>query len=234
MPNDQPATLYHPANMLNLEYTLTNGQTFRWQQTGDGWWDAVTGRRALRIRQVESDDPASDKFEYHTFPEGPDEEFVRYYLRLDVDLGSIYEAWREADPYLSSLTERFAGLRIIKQDPEECLLSFICSTANFIPRIMRAMPVLSNTWGEPIAGPEGKPLTHSFPKAGVIADLDPYEIDSKTGLEWRAGNLVKVAKQVAVKPDGWLEELSGLAYAQARDELMPLDGVGPKIADCVW
>ena len=44
---------------------------------------------------------------------------------------------------------------------------------------------------------------------------------------------MKVAKQVAARPEGWLDELAALDYAQARGELMRLDGVGPKIADCV-
>src|SRR5881227_1282269 len=82
-------------------------------------------------------------------------------------------------------------------------------------------------------GDGGEVITHAFPRASVIAGLDPFEIDAKTGLEWRAGNLVKVAKQVAGRPAGWLEELEKLAYAQARDEMTRLDGVGPKIADCV-
>jgi N-glycosylase/DNA lyase len=218
--------------MLHLEYTLSNGQMFRWRQK-DGWWDAVTGSRMIRIRQVESDREGIDRFEFETSPGTPDEAFVRDFLRLEVDLGPLYESWREADPYLGSLGDRFRGLRIVRQVPEECLLSFICSTANFIPRIMKAVAILSNTWGEPILGPDGKAVTHAFPRAEVIAGLDPFEIDSKTALEWRAGNLVKVAKQVAARPAGWLDDLSKLDYATARGELMQLDGVGPKIADCV-
>jgi N-glycosylase/DNA lyase len=113
------------------------------------------------------------------------------------------------------------------------LLSFICSTANFIPRIMKAIAIMATTWGEPIPGPDGEAFTRSFPRASVLAELDPKEIDAKTGLEWRAGNLVKVAKQVAARPDSWLTEASAMPYSQAHDELTRLDGVGPKIADCV-
>jgi N-glycosylase/DNA lyase len=219
--------------MLHLEYTLTNGQMFRWKQLADGWWTAASARRVLRIRQVADTGSGDDEFEYCTFPSGPDEAFLREFLRLDVDLEPLYRSWQGADPYLGSLAEKYAGLRIVKQDPEECLLSFTCSTANFIPRIMKAIAIISKTWGQPITSENGEVVTHSFPPVGVIAGLDPYEIDAKTGLEWRAGNLVKVAKQVAAKPAGWLDDLGSLAYVQARDELMRLDGVGPKIADCV-
>jgi N-glycosylase/DNA lyase len=138
-----------------------------------------------------------------------------------------------ADPYLGSLGERFRGLRIVAQDPEECLLSFICSTANYIPRIMKAIATIAQTWGAPITDPGGSVLTHAFPAAEVLAGLDQVELAERTGLEWRAANLVKVASQVAARPAGWLREVAPLDYATARGELQRLDGVGPKIADCV-
>ncbi len=226
-------TISYPMGMLNLEYTLTNGQMFRWRKTPGDWWDAVDGSTMLRIRQLESDDSDLDSFEFLTYPEAQGDSFIRRFFRLEVELPPIYASWSASDPYLGGLATRFSGLRIVLQDPEESLLSFVCSTANFIPRIMKAIAIISNSWGEPIVAADGSVLTHAFPKAQVIAELDPYEIDSKTGLEWRASNLVKVAKQVAQKPSSWLEEVSKLDYATARDELMRLEGVGPKIADCV-
>jgi N-glycosylase/DNA lyase len=98
---------------------------------------------------------------------------------------------------------------------------------------MKAIATIAQNWGEPIMRPDGSILTHAFPRASVIAGLDPFELSEKTGLEWRAGNLVKVATQLAAKPEGWLQEVSTLDYASARGELMRIDGVGPKIADCV-
>jgi N-glycosylase/DNA lyase len=226
-------TLQYPKGLLHLDYTLSNGQMFRWRQPPDGWWDAVTGDRLIRIRQLDNSATDFDSFEYFTFPGEPDAGLVERFFRLDVDLESLYASWREADSYLGSLADRFRGLRIVRQRPEECLLSFMCSTANFIPRIMKAIAIIARTWGEPITGPDGSALTHAFPAASVIAELDPYEVSEKTGLEWRAGNLVKVATQVAAKPGGWLDSLDKLDYATARGELQRIDGVGPKIADCV-
>jgi N-glycosylase/DNA lyase len=219
--------------MLNLEYTLSNGQMFRWRQTADGWWDAVTGGRLIRVRQVESNDPGMDAFEFYTYPGEADEGLIRRFFRLDVDLEGVYEEWREEDAHLGQLTERFRGLRIVAQEPEECLLSFMCSTANFIPRIMKAIAVISRTWGEPIIGADGKAMTHAFPGAEKLAGLDPYEVSEKSGLEWRAGNLVKVAGQLAARPKDWLASVAQMDYATARGELQRIDGVGPKIADCV-
>lgn len=229
----QPSVLDYPAGQLHLEYTLSNGQMFRWRKTDDGWWDAVSGSHMLRIRQVQGSQPDTDRFEVYTYPEPEDLAFVRRFLRLDVALPPLYESWRAADPYLGSLGERFSGLRLVLQRPEECLLSFMCSTANFIPRIMKAIALIAREHGTPIEGPDGKVLTHAFPGAEVIATLDPNALAEKTGLEWRAGNLVKVARQVASRPEGWLDEVARLDYATARGELMRMEGVGPKIADCV-
>ena len=225
--------LEFPAGQLNLEYTLTNGQMFRWRQGAEGWWEAVTAGRLIRIRHAVTNDNGLDKFEMQTLPGEPDTAFLMQFFRSDVDLDALYGSWADADPYLGQLARRFRGLRIVLLDPEECLLSFICSTANFIPRIMKSIAIIARTWGEPIAGSDGKVITHSFPRASVIAGLDPFEISEKTGLEWRAGNLVKVAQQIALKPESWLAEVAKLDYASARGELQRIDGVGPKIADCV-
>lgn len=226
-------TLVYPRGLLNLEYTLSNGQMFRWRQTTDDWWDAVTGDRLIRIRKIDAGDASADTFEFYTYPGAPDEGVIRSFFRLDVDLESLYESWREEDQHLGELADRFRGLRIVAQKPEECLLSFMCSTANFIPRIMKAIAIISRTWGQPLEGPDGKAATHSFPGAETLAALDPFEVSDKTGLEWRAGNLVKVAAQLAAKPKDWLERVAQMDYATARGELLRIDGVGPKIADCV-
>src|SRR5687767_993609 len=213
-------TLLLPAGQLNLEHTFANGQMFRWRRAKDDWWEVVTAGKLLRIRENAQGGDGHDKFEYLTYPKPSDEHFVRGFLRLDADLDALYGSWQEADPYLGSLAERFAGLRIVKQDPEECLLSFICSTANFIPRIMKAVAILAKTWGEPIVAPDGTVLTHAFPRSSVIANADVDDLIARTGLEWRGANLVKVARQVAARPDGWLEALQKANYATARDELM--------------
>ena len=233
---EQIGEFKYPRKQLHLEYTLSNGQMFRWRQAKEGWWDAVSGSRMLRIRQItggSEDDGAEDTFEFQTLPGTPDIDFVRRFLRLDVDVEGVYASWMASDPYLGELTARFAGLRIVLQEPEECLLSFICSTANFIPNIMRSISVIARTWGESITAADGKELTHAFPRAAVLAQLDPVEVAEKSGLEWRGANLVKVAKQIAARSPGWLEEVGKLDYATARGELMRLEGVGPKIADCV-
>lgn len=230
--SEEIGTIELPSGTLNLEFTLTNGQIFRWRKLEGEWWDVVSGANLIRVRSLASEGE-TERFEYQTFPQPMDRDLFDTFFRLDVDLDSIYQQWRAADAHLGSLCSRFAGLRLVKQIPDECLLSFICSTANFIPRIMKAVAIIARKWGEPITTSGGKVLTHSLPNARVLAEVDIVELAVETGLEWRGANLIKVAKQLAQRPSGWLDELALLDYASARGELMRLDGVGPKIADCV-
>src|SRR5215210_7758663 len=105
----------YPAGMLNLEHTLSNGQLFRWRKSSDGWWDVVTGPAMIRVRHAPGNAGDPDAFEFQTFPTPGDSGLVARFFRLDVDLQPVYEAWRSADPYLGDLTERFRGLRIVRQ-----------------------------------------------------------------------------------------------------------------------
>ena len=102
----------------------------------------------------------------------PTAAWLRAYLRLDVDLDAIYADWRTRDPYLGELTTRLAGLRLVDQEAEECLLSFTCSKANAIPRIQRAIGELSRDVGH-VPSPGGaRPPTIAFPPPRVLAALD--------------------------------------------------------------
>ena len=135
---------------------------FRWRQSADDWWEAVTGERLIRIRKADGVDDSTDTFEFYTYPGEPDEGVIRSFFRLDVDLEDSVRVVARGGQDLGELADRFRGLRIVAQKPDECLLSFMCSTANFIPRIMKAIAIIARTWGQPIVGPDGKALDASF------------------------------------------------------------------------
>jgi N-glycosylase/DNA lyase len=233
----------YPAGMLHLEYTLANGQCFRWRRdpakkgapAGEEHWQGIVAGRVIWLARAPNVADGEDEIRYRVLPAGDpatEAAWLRAYLRLDVDLAGIYADWQARDPYLGEQTERFRGLRLVDQEPEECLLSFCCSKANAIPRIQRAIGELCRTWGTPI--PDAGASTYfGFPPASVLAGLDPAAVAAKTGLEWRAGGLIEVAAQIAAQPAGWLESLRLVNYTTAHAELTRLRGVGSKIADCV-
>src|SRR5437773_1316023 len=119
---------YNPAE-FSLDHTLASGQCFRWKRQADGWWIGVVGRSVIGIRQ---DD---DHFSYWVYPGEGSEESIRDYFQLDTDLGEIVRRISEADPAAGVAAARWSGLRLLRQDPEEAVLSFVCSTANSVPRI---------------------------------------------------------------------------------------------------
>ncbi len=230
-----------PAGGLHLEYTLANGQCFRWRRDPAGksgapdaeYWHGIVGGRVVWLARIPGTD--GDTLRYRLAPAGDaeaDAAWLRAYLRLDVDLPAVYHDWQTRDPYLGTLTANLRGLRLVDSPAEECLLSFTCSKANAIPRIQRAIGELSRTWGTPIAT-VGKTIYYHFPTAAVIAGLDPATVAAQTGLEWRAAGLIEVAAQVAAQPADWFAQLRAANYATAHAELTRLRGVGAKIADCV-
>ena len=218
--------LHFPKEYLNLQYTLTCGQAFRWKCDHDGWWSAPVKGKVIRIKEDESG------FLWETLPGEPDEELILDYFRLHDDIQAIYHQLSESDPYLKDIIERFSGLRLVRQDPKETLLSFVCSTANSVPRISKAIDELSRKYGHFIVK-IGDREHYSFPNEEAFTTANPDDLAKTGGLAWRGPNIAMVAKQILSHPSNWLESLRSAEYEQAKSELMTLRGIGAKIADCV-
>ncbi len=216
----------YPSPLLNLRWTLGCGQAFRWRETAEGWWVGVVRGCVLRVRSQ------GDTVEYAAYPHLPDPSFWPDYLRLDFDLEAMYSELGALDPHARASFESWPGLRLLRQDPMETITSFLCTTANSIPRIARAIEGMSVEWGEPIATIDG-PSYHGFPTAEVFTEEIIPTLERDCNLGYRAYNLVRAMEQIAAKPPGWANSLRAMPYAEARAELMSVRGIGPKIADCV-
>jgi N-glycosylase/DNA lyase len=122
-------------------------------------------------------------------------------------------------------------LRLLRQDPWECLASFILSSTKQIVQIQQIVALLCEKFGEQLMVPQNQRRVYCFPLPGRIAEADESELRTcKMG--FRAPNLIASAQMIA---DGTvdLDRLSALTVGEARDALLRLPGVGPKIADCV-
>jgi N-glycosylase/DNA lyase len=230
----------YDAAEFSLDHTLASGQCFRWKRRADGWWVGVVGRSVIGIRQE------GDRFYWWSYPGGNGEgdrhgdlqgrhgdlPLQRDYFQLDTDLGEVVRRISEADPAAGDAASRWPGLRLLRQDPEECILSFVCSTANSVPRIAYSIGEFSKRFGDPIGEVEGQTY-HAFPGAGTLASVDPAYLAGLTSLGFRARNLVKVAKQLDERGPGWALRLRDVPYGQAHKELVAIHGIGAKIADCV-
>ena len=123
------------------------------------------------------------------------------------------------------------GLRLLRQDPWECLASFILSSTKQIVQIRQIVSLLCSRFGEAVTVPAGEKPVFTFPSAGKIASANESELrDCKMG--FRAPGLLAVAQQID-SGEFDLEKLRAMSYAEARHQLMTLRGVGGKIADCV-
>lgn len=210
---------------LNLELTLACGQAFRWRMTPGGAWRGVVRDKLMELA-IEGGDLL-----WRTYP-ADDRALVGDYLRLADDVDAIYAALSAADPHLAGLVERFHGIRLLRQDPTETLLSFICSAANSIPRIMASIEALAGLYGDLVCENEGL-CYHAFPLIERLAAADPDALAQTESLGFRGPNLKTVARQILDRGEGWLVSLRSVSYIEARTELLSLRGVGAKIADCV-
>ncbi len=213
--------------MLSLSYTLNCGQAFRWRELPDASWIGVVEEHAVRLKRNDG------LVEGSVYPPVRDAAgFLASYLRLDVDLAALYGGFSSVDPWITEAVDDFAGLRVLEQEPRETVLSYICSTANSVPRIAKAIDRMSRIYGRHIATIDREEF-HAFPTAESLADASPAVLRDRCGLGWRGDNLIAVAREVAATPDGWPAQLRSVPYREAKADLMKLRGIGAKIADCV-
>jgi len=206
---------------FSIDHTLSCGQTFRWQKQGDRWI-GVVGHVALKVRQDEG------MLEFQASSHDVDREFVERYFRLDDDLPAIYSKITK-DGHVRRAVRQFHGLRLIRQEPWECLISYICATFKNIPAIRQMIHNLSVRFGRHLmfVGQE----FYTFPEPEILARASLADL-KLCKLGYRAVNVRETARFIhRGKFD--LESLLTMPYQEAKKMLLPLPGVGPKVADCV-
>lgn len=215
--------MFFPVSEFDLSGTIDGGQAFRWHPVDDGdGYRGVVGRSVLEVT------PADGGLNVSVVSgDATDESTVRSYMGLDDDLEGLRSRYAD-DPGLGPALSGYLGLRLLKQDPWECLCGFICSATSNIPRIKLNMGSLASSYGERI-GPEDADFAFPGPEA-VAAAGEQAVRDMAWG--FRARYLEGAAVAVASGKFA-LERLLDMSYEEARDALVTLDGIGPKIADCV-
>jgi N-glycosylase/DNA lyase len=206
-----------PSRPFNIDFTLCCGQTFRWDKQGD-WWRGVVGEEAFEVRQY------GKTLEF----EGVNATFIESYFRLDDDLPIILLRI-DKDKNIRAAINEFKGLRILRQEPWECLISYICATYKNISAISQMLANLSRKFGEEIR--LDSQSFYTFPKPEKLAKAGLQELQA-CGLGYRAKYVSETARRVH-KNTFDFERLKETTYEKAREELLDLPGVGPKVADCV-
>ncbi|OQR72183.1 N-glycosylase/DNA lyase-like [Tropilaelaps mercedesae] len=230
-------TLTVSRSELNLDVVLRCGQSFRWKLTDNGWMSTLRGR-VYRLRQHDDgvefavwEDKRPTNGSHRAMLQRNPEEALKDYLQLDVSLVKLYSEWSD-DPLFKD--DILPGVRILRQEPLECLMSFILSSCNNIPRISQMVDELC-TYGPQLAVIDGTAY-HDFPSledlSKVGAKLEPRLREA--GFGYRAAYIAKAVYVLKERGgEKWLRRLREESYETARKELMMLAGVGYKVADCV-
>ncbi len=209
------------ASPFNLEQTLGCGQVFRWEKF-EGWWYCVVKNRVVKIRQI------GDKLEFQIFPPKGDTEFVKNYFRLDDPLPLILSKI-DRDQHIRRAIHHSHGLRITRQDPWECLISYICATYKNIPAIKNMILNLAKEFGKKMRVDHHN--FYTFPEPPDLAEASLEEL-KKCKLGYRAERILETSR-IIHNNELDLEALRMTDYEEAKRELLQLPGVGQKVADCV-
>ncbi len=207
-----------------LAEILDGGQAFRWRKTED-YFEGRWSQHVVRLR------PGKDSPVEYAFPDGvnlkAEQKALSEYFALDVDFLALTDAlpWR-SDPVLQNAIQPFPGMRILRQPFAETLFCFLCSSAKQIPHIKAICENVANDLGPVL--PDG---SHALPDWPTIAEAGESALRSAR-LGYRARYIHQCACFLRDNPS-WLDETAELPTTEARQRLITLPGVGPKIADCV-
>ncbi|KAL0097275.1 DNA glycosylase [Phycomyces blakesleeanus] len=215
-------------NELRLD-TLRCGQSFRWKQN-NGLWSCVLNGRLVVLKETDTSVMYGEWEEDKTI-----EKDLRDYFQLDkVSLSECYERWSGIDPNFKVKAMGLKGIRILRQDPWENLVSFICSSNNNISRISQMVNKLCVQFGPKVATMDGEGFYAFPPLDKLIGTQDQLR---ELGFGYRARYIAQTAAQIAAEhPDQkeqWLHTLRNVSFDEAKTALMRYPGVGPKVADCV-
>ncbi|BDI34347.1 8-oxoguanine DNA glycosylase [Capsulimonas corticalis] len=215
---------------LDVEHTVICGQTFRWRQDADRWWSCLLTESVTRRPFLVRLHSENGRVLCQTDPENLP--FVRSYLRLEVDLVALSQEFLAADPNIAPAVAAFPGLRVLRQDPVECLFSFLCASAAPLHRIRKGIDGLCRMLGERYDDPLSEPR-FAFPSVEQIAETDLADLQS-LGVGYRARYLQTSARQILANGGApWLLSLRDASYEDAKAALLPLTGIGEKVADCI-
>ncbi|KYN01079.1 N-glycosylase/DNA lyase [Cyphomyrmex costatus] len=217
---------------LNLALTLHGGQSFRWTACDNGYKGIFNGsvwtlsqNKTHLLYTVQGH--LKDSVNY--------DNILSEYFRLSVPLKVHYEQWAKADTHFQKCLDENNAVRILKQDVVENLFSFICSSNNNILRISNMVEKLCSLFGRKIYSIEDREY-YDFPTIEALKEKNVESILKREKFGYRAAYIVNTADRLsALGGKDWLLNLQreNVSYHSAREQLMTLSGIGPKVADCI-
>ncbi|QLH07589.1 DNA-3-methyladenine glycosylase 2 [Nitrosopumilus ureiphilus] len=198
---------------INVENSINSGQVFLWKRNGDYWY-GINGQDILRV----------DKNGIINSFQNSKVDFFRKNDNLDDIIKSVSK-----DKTVRRALKQYSGLRILRQDPFQCLISFIVSSNSNIQKIKMSLEKLSKKFG--VKAKYENEEFFLFPKAEKLAKASINEIKS-CGVGYRAKFINEAAKMILFKKIDF-EFLKNCNYHETKENIRTIPGVGNKVADCV-
>ena len=209
---------------FNIIHIFECGQCFRWNKEDDESYTGVIKNGVINVKQH------NDEIVFTGIVNGDFEKTIKEYFDLETDYKHYKKTLSKIDEYLKESIEFGDGIRILNQDLWECIISFIISANNNIPRIKKIIDRLSNAYGDRIIWKEKEYYTFPTPEKLSKASIEDLR---GLGLGFRDKRVYKTTKMILEKEVD-LDYLYNCDYtSKIREELLKLDGVGEKVADCI-
>lgn len=226
-------------NKVDIDGTLCSGQTFLWNkfyETGN-CYSAIINSTPIFIQPISeyefdiySDDEVVNGSDFN--------DFIHNYFTLDIDTNLVFpESFSELYPELWQLLAKYFSVKIIRQDPFETMISFMCAQGIGMRLIRKQVSMLLENYGEKrsVSFLGQEIILYQFPSPQRLAEADPLALSSCTNNNrLRALNIIKVSRGVAegrIKLD-YLSDRR-LPLSELRSILCQNEGIGYKIADCI-
>ena len=204
------------SDIFELADIFDCGQCFRWNKEPDGSYTGVFGENVLNVSKE------GNTVTFKGICNGNIEEICRNYFDLDRDYNDIRDKLSKIDENLKVSVE-------YGKDLWETIISFIISANNNIPRIKGIIERLSKEYGKKITY-EGKDY-YTFPTPESLSKATVQDFRN-LGLGFRDIRLYETTNMI-INKEVDLEKLKDMNTLEAREELLKLSGVGPKVADCI-
>lgn len=209
---------------FNITHIFECGQCFRWNRIDENTYIGVIKGAVIKVKQE------GNKIIFSGNSEKNFKDTINYYFDLNTNYTEYKNKLSNIDGFMEESIKFGDGIRILKQDLWECIISFIISANNNIPRIKKIIERISKEYGKEIEF-EGN-IYYEFPTPEELSKASIEDLRA-LGTGFRDKRIFNTTKMILEKKVD-LEKITKFETSEEmREELLKLDGVGPKVADCI-
>ena len=198
---------------IDIDNSINSGQVFLWEKNGNDWY-GINGQDILKINKngiIKSLLNSKTNF-----------------FRKNDNMQEIIKSISK-DEIVKKSVKQYVGLRIFKQDPFQCMISFIISSNSNIQKIKSSLEKISKKFGTKVKIQNKEFFL--FPKPEKLANASIEEI-KKCGVGYRAPFIKQASKMIVLKKINF-KYLEKCDYQEAKKKICVIPGIGNKVADCI-